>query len=491
MVEKGATMNNEKEIKKPSFVVSITIVAFLFIALLVQVIYQGSADAHMTLMIGTAFGAVLLLLSGMKWKQIEEGILYGCEIATLPMLILMLIGVLIPTLMACGSIPNLIYWGLHIISPKIFLPTVCIVSVIASLATGSSWTSAATFGVAAMGIGIGLGVPAPMTAGAVISGSVVGDKLSPLSDTTNLASGISEVNLFEHIKSMIYTTGPSLLISLVLFAVIGLKYGADSIESSSTEAILEGLRNNYSVTGLGLVLALIPFALILILAFKKVSVIATMVVSALVACAIAMVINGYSAIDMMSFMNYGFAGNSGNADIDALLNRGGLQGMMYTVSLGYFGLGFGGMLEKTGVLEVLLGKMSALTKRQGNLILTHVVSCILVNLLTASQYLSILLTGRLYVPAYDKLGIKRNITSRTCEDAGTVTSPLVPWNMCGVYFATTLGVATLSYLPYAFVAYLSPIIAVIYGYANLFVWKNTPEEQAEIENKKNSTSEII
>lgn len=476
-------MNNRKELEKPSFLVSVLIVAFLFIALLIQVVLQGSADAHMTLMLGTAFGAIVLLLCGMKWKRIEEGILYGCEIATLPMLILMLIGILIPTLMACGSIPNLIYWGLHIISPKIFLPTVCLVSVIAALATGSSWTAAATFGVASMGIGIGLGVPAAMTAGAVISGSVVGDKLSPLSDTTNLASGISEVNLFAHIKSMFYTTGPALVIALVLYTIVGMGYGADTIDSAATEAILEGLKANYSVTGLGLILAMVPFVMIIFMGFKKFSVIATMVATALVASIIAIVMNGYSILDMMSFMNFGFAGDSGNADIDALLNRGGLQGMMYTVSLGYFGLGFGGLLEKTGVLEVLLGKLSFLTKRQGNLILTHVLSCILVNLLTASQYLSILLTGRLYIKAYDKLGIRRDVTSRTCEDAGTVTSSLVPWNMCGVYFAATLGVATLDYLPFAFVALLSPTIAVIYGYVNLFVWKNTPEEQAKVDEK--------
>lgn len=468
-------MNNRTEIEKPSLFVSILVVGFLFAALLAQVLYQGSADAHMTLMLATAFGAIVLMLSGMKWKRIEEGILYGCEIATLPMLILMLIGVLIPTLMACGSIPNLIYWGLHIISPKIFLPTVSIVCVIASLATGSSWTSAATFGVAAMGIGVGLGVPAPITAGAVISGAVVGDKLSPLSDTTNLASGIAEVNLFNHIKSMAYTTGPSFLIGLVLYTIIGFKYSSDVIDSAATEAILAGIENNYSVKGLGLILALIPFVMIVTMAFKKVSVIATMVSAALVACIIAMVMNGYSVLDMLSFMNFGYVGDSGNADIDSLLNRGGLQGMMYTVSLGYFGLGFGGLLEKTGILEVLLGKMTLLTKKQGNLILTHVISCILVNLLTASQYLSILLTGRLYVPAYDKLGIRRDIVSRTCEDAGTVTSPLVPWNMCGVYFAATLGVGTLTYLPYAFVAYLSPIIAIIYGYFNIFVWKKDVE----------------
>lgn len=474
-------LKNREERDRPSFIVALSILLFLIAALVIQVVTVGSADAHMTFFLTISFGAIILLLNGISWKRIEEGIIGGCKDATHAMIILMLVGILIPALISSGSIPVLIYWGMQMISPKIFLPTVAIVCTIASLATGSAWTSAATFGVAAMGIGIGLGIPSALTAGAVISGAVVGDKLSPLSDTTNLAPAVSGTDLFSHIKSMFYTTGPALLIALVLYAVLGAKYGADSINSDAMTGILTSIEANFNVKGIGLILGLIPFAMILIMAFKKVSGIATMVAAALVAALFGILMNGYSILDMMSFMNFGFVIDAGNADVNSLLNRGGLQGMMYTVSLGYFGLAIGGLLEKTGCMEVLLEKMSVLLSKQGNLILTHVLTCISVNLFTASQYLSIMIPGKLYAPAYDKLGIKRYVCSRTCEDAGTVTSPLVPWNMCGAYFAATLGVATMEYLPFAFVPFLSPVIAVIYGYFNLFIFKNTPEEQAEIE----------
>ena len=464
-------MFKRKEVKKPSLFASLLIFLFLIGALVAQVIINGYAEAHITFLLTIACGAIVLLINGISWDRIEDGIVEGCKSATMAMLILMLVGILIPTLMASGSIPNLIYWGMQLISPKIFLPTVALACAIASLATGSAWTSAATFGVAAMGISIGLGIPAPLTAGAVISGSVFGDKLSPLSDTTNLAPAVTGTDLFSHIKSMIYTTVPAMVISLVLFGIVGAKYGSDSIDNVAITAILESLDANFNVKGFGLILGLIPFAMILIMSFKKVNVLATMVSAALVACLIAVVINGYGILDMMSFMNFGFVIDAGNADVNSLLNRGGLQGMMYTVSLGYFGLGLGGLLEYTGVLEVILEKMSGMTKKQGNLILTHVLSCIFINLFTASQYLSIMIPGKLFAPAYDKLKIQRYVASRTCEDSGTVTSPLVPWNMCGVYFATTLGVATTEYFPYAFLPLLSPIIAVIYGYANIFIFK--------------------
>ena len=216
-------MFKRKEAERPSLLASLLIFVFLIVTLVAQVVINGSADAHITFLLTIAFGAIVLLINGIRWKRIEDGIVQGCKDATLAMLILMLVGILIPTLMASGSIPNLIYWGLHLISPKIFLPTVAIACAIASLATGSSWTSAATFGVAAMGIGIGLGIPAPLTAGAVISGSVFGDKLSPLSDTTNLAPAVTGTSLFAHIKSMLYTTVPAMIISLILFGILGAK----------------------------------------------------------------------------------------------------------------------------------------------------------------------------------------------------------------------------------------------------------------------------
>lgn len=483
MKKKEVLIMNEmkKEVVRPSFGIALIIVLFLFVFLIVQVILAGSPDIHLTLIFAISVATLLLMVKGMKWQRIEEGIIHGCRIATIPMLLLMFIGMLIPTLIAAGTIPVLIYYGLQLISPSVFLFTAALICSVASLATGSSWTTGATFGVAFMGISLGLGVPAPITAGAVISGAILGDKLSPLSDSTNLAAGVSETNLFKHIKSMLYTTVPAFVLSLIIFLIIGMNYSADSIDTTAVDTILAGLSENFNVSPGFALISMIPLAAVGVMAYKQVSALAAMVVASLIAMFIAIIMSGYSIFEMMSFMNYGFSIETGIADVDRLLNRGGLQSMMWTVSLGYLGLSYGGILEKTGTLDALIEKMMVFTKNARNLIITHIFSSIAVNLLSASQYVAILIPGRMYLSSYDRLGIRRNVASRTSEDSGTVTSPLVPWGLCGVFFTGTLGVATLDYLPYTYLALFTPLIAILYAITGKFVWKNTPEEQAAID----------
>ncbi len=474
----------KKDKSQPSFGIALLIVIFLFAVLIIQIIQLGSPDIHMTLIFAISFATLLLMVTGTKWAKVEEGVIHGCKIATIPMLILMFIGMLIPTWIASGTIPVLMYYGLQMISPSMFLFTAAIICSVASMSTGSSWTTGATFGVAFMGISMGLGIPSGMAAGAIISGAIIGDKLSPLSDSTNLAAGVSETNLFKHIKSMLYTTIPAFIISLVLYFILGMKYTSENIDTTAVDTILKGLESSFHLGAGPALISLIPMIAVVVMAFKQVSALAAMVVASLMGMVIAMFVNGYSLYEMMSFMNYGFVIDTGLADVDKLLNRGGLQSMMWTVSLGYLGLSYGGILEKTGALDALLGKMLGATKNARNLIITHVFSAIIVNMLSASQYVAILIPGRMYLSSYDKLGIKRWVASRTCEDAGTVTSPLVPWGLCGVFFAGTLGVATLEYLPYTFLALLCPVIAIIYASTGKFIWYNTPEEQAELEKEK-------
>lgn len=472
-----------EEYVKPSFGVALLIVIFLFALLVIQVIQLGSPDIHMTLLFSMSFATFVLMVKGMKWKRIEEGIIHGCKIATIPMLILMFIGVLIPTWIASGTIPVLIYYGLQVISPSLFLFTAAIICGVASMATGSSWTTGATFGVAFMGISIGLGVPPAMAAGAIISGAIIGDKLSPLSDSTNLAAGVCETNLFQHIKSMLFTTIPAFIISLILYLIIGMKYTSGNIDTTAVDLILNGLSSNFNISPAIALVSLIPLISVVVMAFKQVSALAAMVVASLMGMGLAMIVNGYSLYEMMAFMNYGFSIDTGVETVDKLLNRGGLQAMMWTVSLGYLGLSYGGILEKTGVLEALLGQMKGATKNARNLIITHIFSAIAVNMLSASQYVAILIPGRMYLRSYDKLRIRRNVASRTCEDAGTVTSPLVPWGLCGVFFAGTLGVSTIDYLPYTFLALFTPLVAILYATTGKFIWYNTDEEQAEIDSE--------
>lgn len=478
--------NSRKELIQPSFGTALAIVIFLFGLLAIQVIHLGSPDIHLTLIFACAFATVVLMAQGMKWKRIEEGIMHGCKIATIPMLILMFIGMLIPSWIASGTIPALMYYGLKLISPSMFLFTAAFICSVASIATGSSYTTGATFGVAFMGISMGLGIPSAVAAGAIISGAIIGDKLSPLSDSTNLAAGVTETPLFDHIKSMLFTTVPAFVISCILYLILGMKYTADSIDTTAVEVLLAGLSNNFNITPVFALIAMTPLVVVVVMAYKKVSALAVMVIASLVGMFLAMLINGYGFYEMMGFMNYGFSIDTGIADVDQLLNRGGLQSMMWTVSLGYLGLSFGGILEKTGCLEVLLNKMALMTKNVRNLIITHVFSALLVNMISASQYVAILIPGRMYLPAYDKLGIKRMVASRTSEDAATVTSPLVPWGLCGVYFAGTLGVATLDYIPYTFLALIVPVIAIIYAITGIFVWPNTPEKQAEIDAQRSA-----
>ena len=461
----------ESTSKKPSFFISLLIVAFLFVIIIAQLVVTGSPDIHMTLVFSISFAVLLLMTTGTKWSDVEEGIMHGCKIATVPMLILMFIGMLIPALIASGTIPMLIYYGLQIINPSVFLLTAALVCSVSSMCTGSSWTTGGTFGVAFMGISIGLGIPPALTAGAVVSGAVIGDKLSPLSDSTNLAAGVCETNLFAHIKSMLYTTIPAFVISLVIYTILGMKYSASSIDTTAVDAILAGISQNFNITPLFSIISLIPLIVVIILAVKQVSALAAMVVASIIAMILAMLTQGHTILEMMSFMNYGFAIDTGVADVDKLLNRGGIQSMMWTVSLGYLGLSYGGILEKTGTLEALLDKMEGLTKNARNLITTHIISSIVINFISASQYVAIIIPGRMYLPAYSKLGIRSDVASRTCEDAGTVTSPLVPWGLCGVFFTGALGVSTMEYLPYAFLCYLTPIIAIIYASTGKFIWK--------------------
>lgn len=479
-------METKKDQLKPSFGIALLIVIFMFALLIIQVLQLGGPDIHLSLLFSIAFATILLMLTGTRWKRIEEGVIHGCKIATIPMMILMLIGALIPSWIASGTIPVLIYYGLQLISPSMFLFTAALICGVASISTGSSWTTGATFGVAFMGISYGLGIPGSMAAGAIVSGAIIGDKLSPLSDSTNLAAGVSEANLFKHIKSMFYTTIPAFVIALVIYLIMGFRYSADSIDTSVTESILEGLSANFNMSPGIAVITLIPLALVVFMAVKQISALAVMVAASLVGMFIAMFVNGYNLWEMMGFMNYGFSIDSGIFEVDKLLNRGGIQAMMWTLSLGYLGLSFGGILEKTGTLEALLDKMSGATKSARTLIPTHIISAILVNMLSASQYVAILIPGRMYLPAYKKLGIRTDIASRVSEDGGTVTSPLVPWGLCGVYFTGTLGVATLDYLPFTFLAIFVPIISILYAVSGKFIWYNTEEEQRALDEADNS-----
>lgn len=477
-------MENEerKDLKQPSLVVSIIIVLFLAACFLIQLLTVGEPDVHMTLVFAAVVAIILLLIfNKTPFSLIEEGIIHGCKIATISMMILMFIGVMIPAWIAAGTIPTLIYYGLQIISPSIFLLTASVVCALATLCTGTSWGSAATFGVALMGIGGGLGVPDAMTAAAVVCGSIFGDKLSPISDTVNLSSGTCEVNIFDHIKSVATATLPTYIIALVVFTVLGFRFAGGNADSAAVDEVMNVLAANFKLDPGHALISLVPMILVLVMALRKMNALATIVASAMSAMIIAIIFQGYSIVDMMSYMNYGYVIETGNFDVDKLMNRGGLQSMMWTVSIGYLGLSYGGILEKTGVLNTLLFSAQAITKNARNLILTHMAAGFLTIMLSASPYVAILIPGRMFIAGYEKLGIKKTVASRTCEHSGICLDPLLPWTLGGVYFSGVLGVSTFDYAPYAVLLWLVPVIAAFYAVTGLFVWK---EDGSTVRKKK-------
>ncbi len=450
---------------RPSLAASLIIVGYLIISMAAAIFYLDQ-KLHVTML--TAFGVAVLVLTIEKcpYSKVEEAILEGSKLAVPTILILYSIGCLMGAWIASGTVPMIIYWGLKLINPSIFLVTACLACVITSLATGSSWSTIGTVGVALIGVGMGLEINPAMTAGAIVSGAAFGDKMSPLSDTTNVAPAVAEGDLFDHIKAMVYTAGPGIVIALVAFFVLGMKHGG-SADTETVSAILAALESQFHLN----IITLIPPVLVIMLAVIKKPALPTLLISGIVAAAIAIFMQGETLPSIANIMENGYVSETGFADIDSLLSRGGLFSMNYTSSLTIIVMVYGSLLEKLGVLEVVLEKLKVLTRTVGSLVCTTVVTAILVNLITASQYMSIVLPGRMFVSEYKKKDMLPQTLSRTLEDSGTVTSLLIPWNLCGSFASTTLGVSCIAYLPFSVFNWIVPIIAIIYGFTGKFQWK--------------------
>jgi NhaC family Na+:H+ antiporter len=326
-----------------------------------------------------------------------------------------------------------------------------------------------------MGIGFALNISPAITAGAVISGSIFGDKMSPLSDSTNLAAGIVGADLFKHIKSMMFSTGPAILLTLITFFFLGLYLSTDAdIDRREVESILTGLSNNYSLSAI----TFLPPILVIVMALKKCEGLLVMAAASLVGVVIAVFLQNMPINEILTALNYGYKSNTGISSIDSLLSRGGLQNMMWTVSLGFIALSLGGLMEKTHMLEILLNKMKHLIKSILGLVSTHVIFSIVVNFLGGSQFLAIIIPGRMLLPMYKEKRLLPEVCSRVCEDSATVTSPLVPWGLGGAYFSTVLGVSTLDYFPYTFLAFFAPLITIYLAYINKFMFTENDHDVA-------------
>ncbi len=446
-------------------------VVFLVVALSVTIgIFKLSP--HIPLIAAAAVAACVAVIHKHPWKEIQDGMVHGITLAMSAILILMVVGTMIGTWILGGVVPSMIFYGLKVLSPGIFLIATLIICSIVSLGTGSSWSTAGTVGVALVGVGQGLGIPVTMVAGAIISGAYFGDKMSPLSDTTNLAPAVAGTDLFSHIRHMVYTTAPGYVLSVILYGLIGTRFSGGVLEAGKVETILSTLKSNFLVHPI----LLLPPLLVIVMVVRKVPPLPALLGGTLLGGIFAMVTQSSSLAEVISAAHSGFVSQTGVEMVDDLLTRGGLQSMMDTVALIICALSFGGIMEKTGMLEVLARAFLKRVRRTGSLVATTIFSSIGMNAIASDQYMAIVIPGRMYKNAFDSKGLHPKNLSRCLEDAGTLTSPLIPWNSCGAFMHATLGVNPLLYLPYAFLNLTNPLVSIFYGYTGITMEKAEAEE---------------
>ena len=459
----------------------------VLIALLAYNVFLYGDDSleganQLSLLFAAATASMVGVKFGSKWSTILKGISKSISSTTPALVILLLIGALAGTWLLSGIIPAMIYYGLQILNPKIFLFATAVITAIVSLATGSSWSTIATIGIALLGIGQVLGLPTGMIGGAIISGAYFGDKMSPLSDTTNLAPAMAGTDLFTHIRYMMYTTIPSFAITLIIFLIIGFTF-ITSGEQDVSE-LLSAISNSFSVSGW---LFLAP-VLVIILIIKKAPAIPALLAGTLLGGIFAIIfqpeiIKLVVESDVLNFstaymaiinaMGSDIAITTNNEMINKLLSTSGMAGMLNTIWLIICAMTFGGVMEATGLLRRVAEPIIKYAESTGSLILTTAGTCVFFNITASDQYLSIVVPGRMFANTYKEKGLAPENLSRTLEDSGTVTSVLVPWNTCGATQSAVLGVATFAYLPYCFFNIISPFMTIAYGYLGIKIKKLT------------------
>lgn len=449
---------------------------FFMVFIMIITITVLEQEPHIPLIIGTLTASLVAYKFGYKWNDIEKMMYKGIRLALPAIIIIMLVGLTIGAWIGGGIIASMIYYGLQIINPTFFLVTITIICAVVSLVTGTSWGTMGTVGVAGMGIGLSMGIPAPMIAGAVISGAYFGDKMSPLSDTTNLAAGLTNTNLFEHIKNMLYTTIPGLLIALGVYAVLGFKFGGQQTNFKNINTISSVLQEHFVISPF---LLLIPL-IVIVLVTRKVPAIPALIVGILLGFLAQIFIQGSTVSFAVEALQSGYVIESGNKMVDELFTRGGLESMMYTVSMTIVAMTFGGVLEYSGILQSLMNQLVRFVKSTGSLIASTIGAAFFTNATCSEQYISVVVPSRMFAKVYRDRGLHSKNLSRALEDGGTLTSVFIPWNTCGVFILGTLGVHAFDYAPYAVLNFVVPIISIIFAYTGITIAKLSKEEIARL-----------
>ena len=456
-----------------------------------SILKDSGGEPHIALILAACVAAIVAAANGWKWAYLEQGILASINRSMQACLILAIVGCMIASWMAAGTIPSMMYYGIKVISPKIFLVTACILCSIVSLATGSSWSTAGSMGVALIGVGTALGFPDYITAGAVVSGAYFGDKMSPLSDTTNLAPAMAGATLFDHIKHMIYTTGTSLVIALVAYAIFGFVYAQNNTPDMSVlEEISAFIKGSSNIS----IIALIPPVFVIAAVALKLPALPALIGGGFIGVPLMFWNKPYidAALgddlvnNVFSILNNGISmgavpegASEVIQELASLLSGDGMQGMFWTISIILCAMCFGGIVDVTGIMGTFANLLLKVAKGRGGLVLATEFSCIFVNAICCDQYLALVLPGRMFKEAFEDMRLAPKNLSRCLEDSGTITSNFFPWNTCGATMRSFLGVGS-GYIPYAILNWLNPVVSIIFGYTGITMTKMTEEEYEKI-----------
>ncbi|MBS6953461.1 MAG: Na+/H+ antiporter NhaC [Enterocloster asparagiformis] len=458
---------------KPSLFLSVTVLAVIAMVLTAGI--MAGVPTIPLLVVNIFLVLVISMLFGYPYSQLEEGMMAGVKRAMDCVIILLFVGVLIGAWIKCGTVPMIIYYGLSFITPRMLLPLTFIMCSLLSLCIGTSLGTAGTMGVACVSIGVSMGIPIPIVAGAAISGSVLGDKLSPLSDSTILASSASDINIYYHVRSMMYTTIPAVIISLIVFYFLGAQYAQVAMDPTVIESVRTQLAELYHFN----ILLLIPVILIVILSIRKVPAIMAILVSGFSGLALAVLVQKAALADVLAVVFNGVKVDSSMELVATMLNKGGISSMMTTICTAVLALALGGILSEAGFLHTLVERITKSVKSDRAAILVTLVCGILTVMLVTNFYVSAVLMGTMFRELYDRRGIHRSVLSRTIEEANTIILPLVPWNTGCIYYMGLFGFTTLSFAPYVVFAYANIAVSILCALAGIFIFKAIPGNESE------------
>lgn len=408
------------------------------------------------------FSAVLVesvycLAIGFKWSAIEEAMMKGGSGMLGAVLIMILVGIMIACWMASGTIPSLLYYGMKIISPALFLPITLILCLLTALATGTSWGAAGTMGIALVGVAQGMGMPLPLVVGCILSGVLIGDKMSPLSDSVLLAGASSGTNIFDLITCMFYTTVPLGIICLIFYGAMGVRYANASLDLESIEQLTNGLQGAFFISPI----MLIPLVIVVAMSMKKIPGFLTFTCGIVSSILLTVLFQGGSLTEVLGYAVNGFVCNSGIDSLDNLLSRGGALSMGQIVFASLMAGMFSGTLKYLGVLDMLMTKLEKVVTNSTSMIITTVGVCIILMMGGGGQYSALTLPGAAFGDFYKKMDVHPAVLGRTMEDVATMTDPIIPWTVSGIYYSGLFGVPVFSYFPFAIMAFLSPVIAIV------------------------------